>query len=260
MTEPTFTPEQHALRRTQTISLLRMDDDWVPGPSLPRLYRNADPVALAGDAYVEDRTSAFAARSGDDRHAATHRRDAELANLARARLHEEGIYDLATARRDLTDDERALLRSEREPWEAAKAQLERQGSFRELRQAMALLKREDLYSWTCLIVVYGWEAEWREPGVLVVRAADVAVEYVEARMPDPIRVPPSPTWLEQARSWWALRDKRGEDARARRDAEMRSLAYVGVSKKELEARFGLSQSQVSKIVNGLARHVATGAA
>ena len=141
---------------------------------------------------------------------------------------------------------------ELEPWEAARAELDALGSFRELRVALEELCGADPFGWTCVRLVYGYEAELRVCGPSIRAAAEEGVAFLALRLPDPIRVP-GPSEPEVLRSLRSARGWRGERARVVQDREMRELAAGGVSQVEIGRRFGLGQPAVSKIlrrVNG----------
>lgn len=136
---------------------------------------------------------------------------------------------------------------ELEPWEAARAELDRLGSFVELRVALEALCEADPFAWTCVRLVYGFEAELRVCGPSVKAAAGVGVAWLASRLPDPIRVP-GPSEAEVLRSLRGARGWRGVRARLEQDEEIRELAGSGVKQRELAVRFGLSEAMVSKIV------------
>lgn len=221
-------------RERQTVALLRLVDEWVPCPRLSRVYRSAERGSSGPDSYLSDRSSSFAAAAGDDRHAVRRRRDGELRRLELAREHEAGRVDAR----------------ELEPWEAARAELDALGSFRELRAALDELCSSDPFGWTCVRLVYGFEAELRQCGPSITAAAEEGVSFIAGRLPDPIRVP-GPREAEVLRAVRGGRGWLGVKERHRQNAEIRRLDAAGVKQEAIATQFGLSQPQVSKIVRAV---------
>lgn len=253
MTDRTLVPVTEE-RRRQTRQLLAAMDDWIPSPPITRLYRGAEQRALEGDPYVADRQAGFAARAADDRHAAARRLYGQLLQLEREERERN---------RKPTDPPDP---DEKEPWEAAKERLDR-SSVGDLRPLLAELEQEAPFLHAAVQVVYRLHDRWgdgtrREVGPLLQQAANEGLGWLAARLPERIVVPPQPTELDVMRSRCQAHGYRGSKERQARDERIRELAAEGVPRKTLEAQFGLSQQQVSRICNGLSngRHVATGAA
>lgn len=223
-------------REAQVVALLRLVDEWVPGPGISRVYAGGKPGAVgSADGYVSDRSTAFAARFGDDRRVSSLRRDAEIRRLELARLHEAG----GTDSRDL------------EGWERAKRALFAQSSMPDLLVVLEALRRElGVYAVTALRVVFGYDGDLRfVDAPLLRREAEVALSWVAGRMPaGEVRVPACPSDDDRLVSECGLRSVRGERARERRDGLIREAAAAGVRQKDLAVRFRLSEQAVSQIV------------
>jgi len=129
------------------------------------------------------------------------------------------------------------------PWEPLRAEYRRAGSYEALERVLAslALSHPTRHAQLMAIEVYG----------LTDRVSDAAraqmdetVEWVAARMPDPIRVPP---WVRserpEARGRWSNGWKRGQ-----RNSEIRRLAEDGWTGRRLAREFGLSPGQVSRIL------------
>ena len=189
------------------------------------------------DPYATDRVLPYGL--SHDRHETIRRRDAELARLA------------AQTRPpwSSTADELADANEHPYGWERARGAMWRDYDYPALDQALEQLRQQcdTAYHVLHAVYVYGY-LPLTAPTLAVV--ADLAVEFLSERLPDPLRAPGQPDPVRVAPG--PMRREAGGRARTSRDQAMREAAAAGATVTELCERFGVSKSTVYSVVNGAA--------
>jgi hypothetical protein len=205
--------------------------------------------------WVSERTPPlFPGETGDD----------EYLRPGKNELHEDALTRSETRRRldtliDALDDQAAAREGRAEDlrpygWERDRDAHYRAGSYAELDRLLEELRdRYPVLAWAVL-TVYVYEPHHGVRDLLdrssLVRVAGAGLDWVAARMPELIRVPP---WLLPERDAAARKESlwrgRGEQVRQReqRDDEIRRLS-ASLSVEDLGRRFALGRSQVYAIL------------
>lgn len=128
------------------------------------------------------------------------------------------------------------------------------GSYRELDRALDQLHAAHPRVWAATMSVHVHHTA-PEPtaGTYHAQLLRFALVYLDARMPDPIRVPGSVREADRNRAEQLKRIRgRGTSTRAlaERDREIRRLARQGKPRPWIASEYGLSVRQVGNVVNG----------
>jgi hypothetical protein len=166
----------------------------------------------------------------EGRRAAERRRERELRRLEIEAAHREG----------------RVAPDETEAWERSREWLERQGSFRELRAVLALLRAGWPEGYAALVAVHGPDRELRVVGPGLRRLANLAERWVAASMPAVIRVPVRSEAVAKT-AVWRGRTGAHHAMRADRDERLRQTA-AEVGAAAAAERFGLSVRHVRRVL------------